>query len=371
MAACNASGARSFRYGSTRLYVERLRLALADGAAAELARGRDRARGRRFSLLTEDGRRIEGPLPSYSMPKVKNAAGYYAADDMDLVDLIVGSEGTLGVICEMDLRVIPAPAAVWGVMVFLPSEGAAVRFVAGCRAGDGQPAAIEYFDAGALALLRRERETNPAFKEIPAMPEAPAAVYVEYHGPDENAVEAAVLAMSETMTACGGSEDAAQMASDDRTLQRMKDFRHAVPEIVNRLIDERRKSEPGLTKLGTDLAVPDGALADALAMYRAGLAELGLEHVVFGHIGNNHLHVNILPNTLEDYRRARGMYERWAEAVVATGGTVSAEHGIGKLKTALLRKMYGDRGVQEMREVKRLFDPAGALNPGNLFAPAG
>ena len=103
-------------------------------------------------------------------------------------------------------------------------------------------------------------------------------------------------------------------------------------------------------------------------MYRVGLNRTGLEFVIFGHIGNNHVHVNILPRSLEDYNRGKDLYLEWARRVIALGGTVSAEHGIGKFKVALLREMLGEEGIRQMRDVKRVFDPSGLLNQGNLFA---
>jgi D-lactate dehydrogenase (cytochrome) len=173
--------------------------------------------------------------------------------------------------------------------------------------------------------------------------------------------------MSEAMTDCGGDGDATWICSDEREMERLKDFRHAVPESVNLLIDEKRKKEPGLTKLGTDLAVPDEMLEEVIALYHKGLEEQKLEYVMFGHIGNNHVHVNIIPNTLEEYDRGKALYLQWAHEVVIMGGTVSAEHGIGKLKKALLKEMYGADGIRQMQDLKRLFDPDGLLNPGNLF----
>ncbi|MEI6565024.1 MAG: FAD-linked oxidase C-terminal domain-containing protein, partial [bacterium] len=95
--------------------------------------------------------------------------------------------------------------------------------------------------------------------------------------------------------------------------------------------------------------------------------EAGLEYVVFGHIGNNHLHVNILPRSLREYSLGKDLYLQWARTIIAWGGTVSAEHGVGKFKVALLREMYGAEGIRQMRAVKRSLDPAGILNPGNLF----
>jgi D-lactate dehydrogenase (cytochrome) len=161
--------------------------------------------------------------------------------------------------------------------------------------------------------------------------------------------------------------DATWLAGDEKEMIRLKDFRHAVPEAVNLLLDERRRQDPTLTKLGTDLAVPDECLAAVMRLYRDGLEASGLEYVSFGHIGNNHVHVNIIPRDAAEYRRGRELYGAWAREVVAMGGTVSAEHGIGKLKKDLLRTMYGGEGVDQMIKLKRLFDPTGLLNQGNLF----
>ena len=370
MVACNASGACTYRYGATRKYVEALRVVLMDGDVISLRRGRENAKGRSFSVRTESGRLIEGVLPDYALPAVKNASGFYAEENMDLVDLFVGSEGTLGVFSSLELRLIPLPACRVGVMAFFPSDPAAIGFVTTIRGlpPDRQPVAIEYFDCHALDLLRRQKLENPSFAGIPALPEAfHTAIYLEYHG-GEDAVTQAVGEVPDWMAGAGGNSEASWIADSDSALERFKLFRHAVPEAVNRVIDERRKQEPLMSKLGTDMAVPDRSLQDVMAMYRAGLNGAGLEYVIFGHIGNNHVHVNILPRSMEDFSRGKDLYLRWARRVIALGGTVSAEHGIGKFKVALLREMLGEEGIRQMREVKRVFDPSGLLNQGNLFA---
>ena len=380
MAACNASGACTFGYGSTRRYVESIRVVLMGGAVLALRRGTHRTQGRAFSVRAESGREFQGAVPAYRMPGVKNAAGYFAADDMDLVDLFIGAEGTLGVITEMELRLVRAPEFKWGVMAFLPAESSALSFVRRVRGEGGKgsdsaaamrPSAIEFFDSHALDLLGERKRTHSAFAAIPEIPEAHhTAIYVEYHGDEEDAVGEAVQRMSELMLACGGNEDATWLATTDREMKPLRDLRHAVPEAVNLTIDERRKTEPGLTKLGTDMAVPDARLEDVIALYHGGLDAAGLDYVMFGHIGNNHVHVNILPRRMADYERGKALYLEWARQVVAMGGTISAEHGVGKLKTALLEVMYGAEGVGQMRAVKRLFDPDWLLNRGDLF-PAG
>jgi D-lactate dehydrogenase (cytochrome) len=138
---------------------------------------------------------------------------------------------------------------------------------------------------------------------------------------------------------------------------------------VNLYVAGLKKEIPEITKLGTDMSVPDERLAEVYDLYGSGLAREGLDSVIFGHIGNNHLHVNILPKTQDEYERGKALYADWASRVVAMGGSVSAEHGIGKIKVQLLKEMYGDAGIEEMRRLKELFDPDYILGRGNLFEP--
>lgn len=376
MIACNASGAMTFHYGATRRWVNAVRLVLSDGSALEVRRSEVRAHGRRFSLRTEEGRLLEGELPAYTVPDVKTAAGYYAADDMDMLDLFVGMEGTLGVVTQVELRLIPKPGAVNGLTVFLPNEEAALKFVRAARGEKVEglepiavrPVAIEFFDSDSLDLLRRMKAESSAFENIPLLkPDYHTAVYIEFHGEDDEDLEEPITQVTDALAALEVSDDDTWYATDERELEPLKAFRHAVPEAVNLLIGERKKDVPELTKLGTDMSAPDDQLEAAIGMYRAGLADSGLESVVFGHIGNNHVHVNILPRDLGDYERGKELYMSWARRIVEMGGSVSAEHGIGKIKAPFLRMMYGDQGIDQMRRLRQLFDPDGVLNPGDLF----
>jgi D-lactate dehydrogenase (cytochrome) len=113
--------------------------------------------------------------------------------------------------------------------------------------------------------------------------------------------------------------------------------------------------------------VPDKFLVEMFELYRKTLEATELEYVIFGHIGNNHVHVNILPKNMDEYKRAKEIYLQLARTILKWGGTVSGEHGIGKLKRPFLNLMFGEAGVEEMRQVKRVFDPEGRINPGNMF----
>ena len=116
------------------------------------------------------------------------------------------------------------------------------------------------------------------------------------------------------------------------------------------------------------MAVPDEAFAGMLRFYQDSLGGGNLRYTVFGHIGDNHVHVNILPRDDDEAARAREIYRTFIRHAVDVGGTISAEHGIGKLKREYLHELYGEEHLREMAELKRAFDPAGILGRGNMFS---
>jgi D-lactate dehydrogenase (cytochrome) len=142
----------------------------------------------------------------------------------------------------------------------------------------------------------------------------------------------------------------------------MRAFRHSLPVSVNeRVVKNKQK------KIGTDMAVPDENFPAFLRYYKETLDASGLEYVIFGHIGDCHLHANMLPKDDAEAEKARHIYGRCVAQAIMLGGTVSAEHGIGKLKRKYLSAMMGERYLNEMAEIKRAFDPKGILGRGNMF----
>jgi len=134
------------------------------------------------------------------------------------------------------------------------------------------------------------------------------------------------------------------------------------------LIAQRKAEFPEIHKIGTDMAVPDEAFRDYLKYYHEVLEEQGMEFVVFGHIGDNHLHVNMLPRNNEEVKQGMDNYMVFAKRAVELGGTVAAEHGIGKLKRQFLEVMYGAEGIREMQAVKISLDPKYLINRGTMIA---
>ena len=366
--ACNASGARSYLYKAARNHISALRLALWDGSVIPVRRGETFASGRVLTLTKDDCSRLSVTLPGYEMPNTKNASGYYVRDDMDAIDLIIGSDGTLGVLTEIELELIPLPAVIWGVTSFFKSEADAVRFVKTVRAALSDIAAIEYFDGGAIEILRNQKKSSSAFAQLPDVdPAADCCVYTEIHCGETAAALERLYEIGACAESAGGDERNTWVARDSRDLESLQFFRHAVPESTNMFIDERRKLDPIITKLGADMSVPDERLSDVLALYRGGLGEYGLDSATWGHIGDNHLHVNILPRDGADFKKGKELFVKWAKKVSEMGGSVSAEHGVGKIKAPFLEFMYGRKHVIGMAKVKQAFDPNFVFGCGNLF----
>jgi D-lactate dehydrogenase (cytochrome) len=227
---------------------------------------------------------------------------------------------------------------------------------------------LEYFDPHALHLLYQPKAGETPGTGLPARPGyAQSAVYFELEESGGRDVEEAFNEVDSLLVQCGTGIADTWGAMDEAELDKMARFRHAVPETINTLIAQRQKRIPALHKLGTDFAVGDDALENLIRLYRRTLDASGLEYVLFGHIGENHLHINIIPENEDELARAKAVYMELAKAVVRMGGTLSAEHGIGKIKKYLLGIQYDSKAIDEMKRIKIAFDPHLLLNQGNLF----
>jgi len=369
--ATNASGARSYFYGPTRHWVEAVKVVTASGEIAELQRGQCTANQGRFTLIDSSRNRQTFRLPrDLNMPKTKNTAGYYIpGQNMDAVDLFIGSEGTLGIIAETTLRLTFEPPERLFANVYLKDESAALDFVEAVRdLTTLNVLAIEYTDPHALELLRGKRRRDGASGGVPRLPDGcGCVVYTEIAFDGDEEFKECYDLLEPAIKSAGGSAENTWASFSPTQMQAMKDFRHAVPEAVNTVIAERKRVVPEIHKIGTDMAVPDAYLRDVLKLYHRELEASGLQHVIFGHIGDNHLHVNILPETAADVEKAKKLYQIFAQKIVTMGGSVSAEHGIGRIKKELLRMQYCEGEMGAMHAVKQAFDPDEMLNRGVIF----
>lgn len=369
MVATNASGSRSLRYGPTRTWVGALRVVLVDGHILSLRRGDVRARQSTF-VLERDGQTTELRASTIPKPATKHSIGYSFGPDLDAVDLFVGSEGTLGVIAEVDLRLIHSGAPPLCYLQLFRTEDDAFAFVDWLRDHSQLPVlAIEYFDERSLQLAANTAPGQLARHGALAEAPASAAIYAEIEMGNARAQEHTIDCIEGALARTATPSEWSSAATDSAGIREMQAFRHAVPEQINALIAQRRHRVPGLHKIATDMAVPARHLRTIVERYRRDLNALKLDYAIFGHIGDSHLHVNILPIALEQLAQAKQAYRSLAREVVRLGGAVSAEHGIGRLKQAFLPIQYGPEHLDAMRQIKRFFDPKNLLNPGVLLPP--
>ena len=368
MVATNAAGSRAFRFGATRDWVVGLTVELASGRTLELRRGRDRAAGDALTLVDGDDRRV-AHLPAIPKPHTKNSIGYGFVPGGDALDLFIGSEGTLGVITEVLLRLAPVTESRLAFLQCFATPAQAFALVEALRRDAGlRTTAIEFLDARSheLAGETGKPEVERVLAHAPA---GSCSVFAEFGYDDEAGLEATVERVLAHVAAAGGDEAAGLAGIDDQALRDIRAFRHAVPERINAIIARRREQHPTLHKIATDMAVEDQDLRWVYDLYSTRLTAAGLDHAIFGHAGNNHFHVNILPRDDGELQRAKAIYAEFAAAIVARGGCVSAEHGIGRIKKHFLPVQYGAATLEAMRAAKRWLDPDWRLNPGVLVDP--
>lgn len=326
--ACNASGARTYKYGATRKHIRSLRVVLASGDTVEFRR-------------TE----LE-----------KNTVGYAFAHDP--IDWFIGSEGTLGIIVDAELSLLPLPTRVVGLAVPFRSEADALRFVVVARESSSVvPRCIEFFDSPALDIARLSDQAS-------RWPDGSSAmVYVEEEISGD--LEEAFGRWSELIEEVSTAMEPLVFDGEAR-LREARRIRHSVPATMNERGGKHRAA--GGRKISTDWAVPYRKLGDAIATARALAADRGLEQpVIYGHAGNGHPHQNFLARDSSELTITEGVIEETLRMVLALGGTVAAEHGIGKIKRRWLPLQMNPLQISMMTAVKRELDPLGILAPGNIL----
>jgi FAD/FMN-containing dehydrogenase len=326
--ACNASGARTFKYGATRRHVRALKVVMASGELMEF---------RRSDLE-------------------KNTVGYAFAHDP--IDWFIGSEGTLGIIVEAELSLLPLPHHVVGLAILFRTEQEALSFVISTRESLTLSArCIEYFDQRAVEIARG----GAAGGIIP--PDAGAMVYVEEEiSSDLDSALARWVELIETVTA-----DFEPLVFDgEARLREARRIRHSIPATMNERGSRCRVS--GGRKVSTDWAVPYRKLPEAILDARSLVKHLGIEEpVIYGHAGNGHPHQNFIARDAKELATIEGAVEETLKRVLALGGTVAAEHGIGKIKRKWLPLQMNALQISMMTAVKSDLDPLGILAPGNIL----
>ena len=350
--ATNASGARSYKYGVTRDYVKEVEVALVDERKTIIKREMKITE----PLKLEDGSQISFPEIAYQSPECKNAAGYFVQPDMDWLDLFIGSDGTLGIFTNIVLRSINRPVDFVSGILFFEDESNCWKLVPKIKSYQGKnidPCSLEYFDHKTLKKLKSKYQNIPHNSR--------AALFFEQDISQLQDYDLVLDYWYEFLSDENIMLDDSWFAQDAKDIQKFHDFRHDIPIIVN-----EENSRVGRVKMGTDMAVPDKYFISMMELYQKKLGKNDLDYVMFGHMGDNHLHINLLPKASQ-LNYAQQVYDQMVNQILEWGGTISAEHGVGKLKKKYFAKMVGPEGLIDLKKIKDCFDPDYRLGIGNIL----
>ncbi|HEV8495979.1 MAG TPA: FAD-binding oxidoreductase [Gemmatimonadaceae bacterium] len=365
MASTNAAGSHSMHFGATRRWVRALDCVFDDGNRAELRRGSPVPESvpaiARFSRVKEKLVAAESRAPSVHEGVIKDSSGYGLAAfvrSSELVDLLVGSEGTLALFVDIELDLAPVAQATSSILGAFASLEEAV--VAAGRARTAGAVACELLDRTFLDVAA----SGGAARQVPAGTES--ALLAEVEADDGNSAEAAARVVEEIFRQAGATT--VRIALDQHAETELWELRHAASPILARL-------DPNLRSMQfvEDCAVAPEKLPAYVRGVREILAANETRGVIFGHAGDSHAHVNALVDV-----RSRGWRERVDRILdgvtaltSALGGTVAGEHGDGRLRTPLLPRVWSAEVLDRFREVKAAFDPKNIFNPGVKVALAG
>jgi FAD/FMN-containing dehydrogenase len=364
MVSTNASGARTVRYGSVRRWVVGIEMVTAAGEVLELRRGGGERAGtrpaetlRRFEADVAPAIAAAHGLVATRFPRTrKNSSGYALEEwlaSRDLLDLVIGAEGTLGFVTRVDWRLDPQPSHRAGLRVELRSLDDLVKVVAGLLACE--PSAVELLDRTFLDLIRHTDIGE-------GLTAAEAILLVEIERDDPGALREAVAKAADGVRPWAAAVDTALTAASSA---RFWELRHAASPILARLPEDRRSLQ-----VIEDACVPLERMGEYIRIVRRVTSARDIAAVIFGHAGDGHVHVNLLPKIGRAgwEQGVAGVLEEVSDAVIRLGGTPSGEHGDGRLRAALLERVYGEEIVGLFHRLKQTFDPLGILAPGVILS---
>jgi D-lactate dehydrogenase (cytochrome) len=314
---------------------------------------------------------------------------------MDLVDLFIGSEGTLGVIAEVTLRTAPRPGGLCRAFVPVPTEAQGIELVGELRRAamatwasrdvNGiDVSAIEHLDSRSIQILREDGIDRRFDITLPGGAAMVLLIDIELSAAlagtdlwpviaeslEPDAKDSPLTRFCRLLHRHGVFDDAEITLPGDRSrVQAFTEMREAVPAGVNRRVAHAKQIDPAIAKTAADMIVPYDRFGEMMTECRRLFAGHGLDLAVWGHISDGNVHPNVIPTSAEDVRKGRDAILALGDAVIAMGGCPLAEHGVGRtpIKQELLRRLYGDAGIDAMRAIKLSLDPHRSLASGVIF----
>ncbi|UQZ90094.1 hypothetical protein C4J81_13130 [Deltaproteobacteria bacterium Smac51] len=322
----NGRGPGAFKYGSACAHVHSVRLITADGNIAE----------------------------AVNQP------------DNPLFSAVIGGEGMFGAITAVTLRLSPKPPEMWGICFFFNDENSAAAFIDKAKSlNPTSLAALDFLDGASMKMVDELKKVAAKLRELPDTPEnAAGAVYMEIHADDEAQLEETAGQLMEAAEELGSDMDSSWSLAGDE-MEKLRLFRHAVPEALNAALDRIRQKNPEIHKTAGDFTWPESSFGQTVQIFRQDISQSGLDGFIFGHSTDNHLHVNLLPGSQGEKEKALSLMEKWLKISREQGGSLFREHGVGKLKKKLYAAAQPPEEIAAVVRLKETFDPSWLWNPGN------
>ncbi len=359
----NASGSRSFKYGSTRNFIQELNIILPNGEELILSRA-DKSIGKLYKVISKEGTIYQFDIPEFDYPKTKNATGYYLMNNMELIDLFIGNEGTLGVVYSAKLKLLAKSDELLGGFVFFENYSAMNNFVNDVRLESKQNfksnkqkffsfRLIEFFDTNSLELIKSQGVVIPE--------NAICGIWFEQEY-EKHQEEYLLDLIYKKINQYTNLADDTIIATTDKEHSNLNKIRHSLPLAVNEIISKTK-----FRKIGTDTAVPV-ELFNTFFDFLINITNSSkIDYIIFGHIGDCHLHCNFFPKNETDFENSLLIYDKIISKTLELKGSVSAEHGIGKIKKQYFELMMGIEKIEDMIRIKKIFDVRMICGMGNLF----
>ncbi len=348
----NAQGARSLLYGRAGKYIEALRVMLQDFNIYEFKRGQ---------YIFQNN---ELNLPNGQIIKL-NPANIGLPPNADAIDLFIGAEGGYGIITAVTLKLAKKPEEMWGICFFFAKDKEAAEFIDKVDLSKKDViAALEFFDTKSMGLTAQLQENTNSLSELQKIPTG-AMVYIELHSHNPEEIEETAEDLMGYAAESGSDIDTSWAVCGEWELERLEALRHGVVEAVNKQIDTIHKSYSDVTKIASEMQIPELKFSELYELYKSGIKEQGLNAVVFGHAGSNNLQVNFLPENQKQKEKAVTLIKTWAEQNVLKNGNLVMEQGFGKIKGAWFKEAIKPEMSEAIISLKKQMDKFGLFNPKN------
>ena len=365
----NACGPSTMLFGSFSSHVLESELMLASGSAIRIKRG--------DNVFDSDGCCI---VPDGGI--IKTAPGYDARDaelpllpapGKDLLDLFTGSEGMLGVVHKLRLKLTEAPKEDWRVLLFHRDEEAASVFADdiylksqnwdACRLS-----ILEYMDKMSIKLIGEMRGDMSSLNALPELPQDTCCIMVGIRSQSGEGIDDALDDVLELSEAAGFSDEDIWAAETWENAEMFRLLRHGIPEAANSRMNMNKIFFPQAVKIAADVRFGgDDGIANAIENVQYLINNERVPAVVFAHLGRLHFHINFLPESKEEMERCLLVHDELNIMAKGSGGSGFAENGIGKIKKNIAKTLLPSGSLGQMRAVKEFFDPKNKLNPGNML----